>query len=105
MFVARASVGYTAQVNDHARCDSARGNPAPAARPQGGPFGMRLDPHAGRATAVRSKIRGDTLDLPVAVADGVKGATALRLLRLVRRRTVALGAPGGSLGQRPLGRG
>ncbi|MGA7487879.1 MAG: hypothetical protein WBW74_13205, partial [Xanthobacteraceae bacterium] len=65
-------------MNDHARCDSARGDPVTAARPQGGPFGMRLDPHAGRATAVRSKIRGDTFDLPVAVADGVEGATALR---------------------------
>jgi hypothetical protein len=29
----------------------------------------------------------------------------MRLLGLLRRRAVALGTPGGSLGQRPLGRG
>jgi hypothetical protein len=29
----------------------------------------------------------------------------MRLLRLLRRCAVALGTPGGSLGERPLGRG
>src|SRR5262245_26699696 len=58
----------------------------------------------------RSEIRGDALDLPVAIADRVEPAPAMRLLGLLllgllRRRAVALGTPGGSLRQRPLGRG
>jgi len=57
----------------------------------------------------RSEIRGDAFDFPVAITDGVEPATAMRLLRLrplglLRRGTVALGTPGGSLGERPLGR-
>jgi hypothetical protein len=50
--------------------------------------------------AIRSKIRGDAVLFPIAIAGGIEAAAAGEFLRLVGRRALALAPAGGGFVQR-----
>jgi len=58
-----------------------------------------------RATKLlASKIRGEAVDLPIAVTHGIKPATALDFFERLAGSALAVGTAGGGFGQRTYGR-